>query len=60
MNEWMEALLGLDSLLLQPTVENMMAQQQVGERGYWDRMGGRSHRQYYNFTHSRLYAAVDV
>lgn len=41
-DEWMEALLGLDGLLLQPTVENMTAQQQVGERGSWDGMGGRS------------------
>lgn len=29
----MDALLGLDGLLLQPTVENMTTQQQVGERG---------------------------
>lgn len=35
-NEWMEALLSLDGLLLQPTVENMTTQQQVGERGFWD------------------------
>lgn len=32
-SEWMDALLGLDGLLLQPTVENMTTQQQVGERG---------------------------
>lgn len=38
-NEWMEALLSLDGLLLQPTVENMTTQQQVGERGFRDGMG---------------------
>lgn len=59
MNEW-RLYWACDGLLLQPTVENMTTQQQVGERGFWDGMGGRSHHQYHHFTHSRLYVFVDV
>lgn len=36
------------------------AQEQVGERGFWDGMGGRSHHQHYGCTHGRLYVSADV
>lgn len=53
--EWMEALLSLVGLLLQPTAENMTSRQQVGEKGG---MGGRSHHQHYHFTHTAVWISI--
>lgn len=53
-SEWMDALWGPDGLPLQPTVENMMTWQQVGERSLLGRHRWEVHPPmgHYCFTHS--------